>query len=135
MTFNWVLFSEVHFLNISPHKPEYRYTSVSVRAHTHAFHINDHVIHARFSNHYLKTMTWVFKEVKLASHIMAPSYLCSKYQYMLKLKNEKGTNIVSLNLSLKNGYPMVLFLISNIWNHSILYMEKCQKGNGSRLIV
>ena len=47
-------------------------------------------------------------------YVMAPSYLCSKYRYTLKLKNEKGTNIVFLYLNLKNSSPMVTFIICNV---------------------
>lgn len=45
----------------------------------------------------------------MASHnIMAPSYLCSKYQCMLKFKNEKrhkySISVSQANEQLSNGY-------------------------------
>ena len=47
-------------------------------------------------------------------YVMAPSYLCSKYQYTLKFRNEKGTNIVFMYLNLKNSSPTVTFIKCNV---------------------
>lgn len=49
----------------------------------------------------------------MASHNMAPSYLCSKYQYTLKLKTKRHKYSVSV-LNPKNSSPMVTFIICNI---------------------
>lgn len=110
-TFNWVLFSEIHSSEHTTRKSKQTQVRVHIHTHTSKWHNTCMVLQLLFQDN----DTRVFKEVTMASHnIMAPSYLCSKYQYMLKFKNEKGTNTVFLYLKLMNRSPMVTLKTCNI---------------------